>query len=230
MQSAAACSANTPTPAPLLLPQPQQHFQRRGCFNTCKELVFGPLMQLWGAVRGMYLHTQPQCTPSPSLNPHHIRDSTPTFFSSLAFCRTLFSSCGTNVPSDSMARERSLQAKEPDEKGHQGRQGRRKELRQPQTWCRGRVCVDKHAGRKRADCAPLPHNIHLNLLFPSGPRALHGALTLLLRPQLSVLSACHDSGESQLSSHIDSGPESVPLNLRPSAANKKWQQQPWPGT
>lgn len=37
-----------------------------------------------------------------------------------------------------------------------------------QTWCRGRA----RAAREGADCAPLPHNTHLNLLFPSCPRAL----------------------------------------------------------
>ena len=50
-----------------------QDFWRRGRFNICKELVFGPLMQLF-RVRGVYLCMQPQCTPFPSLN-HHRQSS-----------------------------------------------------------------------------------------------------------------------------------------------------------
>lgn len=59
-------------------PRPSRHslhqdFWRRGCFNICKELLFGPLMQLL-RVGGVYLHMQPQCTPFSSLN-HHCQSS-----------------------------------------------------------------------------------------------------------------------------------------------------------
>lgn len=43
--------------------------------------------------------------PIPLMSPQHIMDSIPTFFCSLAFCRTPFGSCGTNVPLDHRERE-----------------------------------------------------------------------------------------------------------------------------
>lgn len=149
MQSAAACSANTPIPALpllLLLLQPPQLFWRGGCLNICKGMVFGPLMQLWGAGWGMYLPTQPQCIPSPSLT--HSISGIPSPHSSAPWLSVGLCSVpvGQTCP-QTTGKERSLQAKEPDERGYQRRQGRRKEGRQPQTWCRP-VCVGKHAGKK----------------------------------------------------------------------------------
>lgn len=145
--------------------------------------------------------------PIPLSNPQHFRDSIPTSFSSLAF---------RSVPWDKRAPR--LHGKRPKLRGDLrgaragGRNGGSTDLVQGQS--------TRSKGRSRLCSSSSQHPPQPALpLLPQSPA---GAPTL---PPLSV-----PQWESQLSSHIDSGPSSVPLNLRPSAANKKWQRQPWPGT
>lgn len=84
-----------------------EHLQRTGIWATFATVGWG-----------MYLHTQPQCTPPPSVT--HSKAGTPSPPSSAPWLSVGLSSVpvGQTCP-QSADKERSLQAKEPDEKGHQ---------------------------------------------------------------------------------------------------------------